>query len=605
MNSQLPASEILVSHSYRDDLPQPDRWTFWYFGEDYSLFVKTSYAWQGNIASVGAEINTTFKRIRNDLFNFDRIIASGRFRLSFFSSNISERNPITSDFMLNICRALTLIESAQKGGSHFVLVDNVSFGIALTKDLRRAGLSARWKGPKFSVVKYSKEVLRAQSIQLRDWFAERWAIVRFNKSLPLITDHTILLITWVDTCGINEEGEPYYGSLPSWLASLKISFSWIGNPARWMGPIKKIVSANVCSSQPAALIGNYQNILSLLKAYMQLAVLPLAFRWRLKIAGFDFSSLLALAILKEFTSTRVVSAALFSCVAKGLSDRQQEPAGVIYTFENQPWEKAMLMGFRRYLPNTIMVGIQTAPFSDNFIGVVPTSWQWENNTAPDFIITNSEKFRKKLIEGGAPAQKVLVGGSLRFPDALDRKPGSKECIIKLKALVSCPMDFNESLELVHKASSAINSLNNAELLINFHPMVSNSFKADIKKYIEGYFDCSQIQFVDGVAMNWLNEVGVVIYNSSGVALEAAMLGVPAVFVGSDLRLDIDKMSGRGRLRCRQPDELRMYIERLAVDSAFRRGVVESMQAYVEECFSPLSPEFWTSLAREIVKNKVK
>ena len=40
------------------------------------------------------------------------------------------------------------------------------------------------------------------------------------------------------------------------------------------------------------------------------------------------------------------------------------PRALFYTFENQPWEKAMLAGFRNALPGTMFIGVQHAPLAD-------------------------------------------------------------------------------------------------------------------------------------------------------------------------------------------------------------------------------------------------
>src|SRR5262249_1327461 len=141
----------------------------------------------------------------------------------------------------------------------------------------------------------------------------------------------------------------------------------------------------------------------------------ISMRRKLVMGDVDVSPILALWLTKEFIGSRAVAAGLFADLAHELYKRGIRPRALIYTYENQPWEKVMLLGFRRSLPETLLIGVQHAPLAEQYFSGHPSRLQWEDGTAPDVLVAMGEEFRGRLIDGGAPAERVVVGGALRFP----------------------------------------------------------------------------------------------------------------------------------------------------------------------------------------------
>jgi CDP-glycerol glycerophosphotransferase (TagB/SpsB family) len=142
-------------------------------------------------------------------------------------------------------------------------------------------------------------------------------------------------------------------------------------------------------------------------------------------------------------------------------------------------------------------------------------------------------------------------------------------------------------------------LEDTALIVNFHPMVDEAFRAKIRERATQAADCGHVSFREESAKALLGEVDVLLYNSSSTSFEAAAAGVPAIFVASDIGLDLDPMSGQGAARCRAAGELRKSLVRLLHDEELRRANVTVSQAHLRRCFAAASEPAWLALAQDV------
>jgi surface carbohydrate biosynthesis protein (TIGR04326 family) len=325
--------------------------------------------------------------------------------------------------------------------------------------------------------------------------------------------------------------------------------------------------------------------------------LPFALRRRFELAGIDLSPLVDLALVRELTSSRLVRAALYSGLAAALERKGVTPSALIYTYENQPWEKMMLAGFRRVCPATLLIGVHHAPFSAAFIGCHPSRRQWHDGTMPDLLVTIGEDFRERLLGLGAPAERVLVGGALRYPDLLAQQAmPARRGDGPRYVLAACSMDADESFELSHKAVAATAGVDGLRLVITLHPMVSPDFRARLRRRIGELIDCSHVEFADGGTAKWLPTADILLYDSSSTVYEATALGIPAIYVATMSGLDLDVMEGATAAKCRSVTDLRRMIVRLLKEPALRKSCVDAAHASLARCFGEPQRDLWTRLA---------
>lgn len=572
----------------------------WYFGGDYAQYqeLRAALGKTAEFQPVGEAIDAVAGRIALDLIELDARVASGRCVVSWLASDLGERSPFASPFCLELCRAIALVDAVSLGGRHFVLVDDRSFGMALAALCRDNGISARWRGPGPDLGCWSRAV-RAHAGFLRDWFRQWRALQKTPGSVGKLAARHPWLMSWAE--GEFAPGsDRHLGKLADCLRQTDFKIGWLYNPVAWLYPIEAIAAAVERSSrvEPAALVGQFLRVANLLRAYARLLTFPLAITRRLSIAGVDVTCLLRQAMRRELASPRLVAAALYERLARSLARRGLAPRALFYTFENQPWEKVMLAGFRRALPGTLLVGVQHAPLAERHLCAHPSRRQWRDGTTPDLLVTIGDAFRNRLLALGAPAERIAVGGALRHADLLAKPPSSSPEPSAPLVLVTCSMEPRESLELAYKAIAAATPIADVRLVVNFHPMIEESLRAALRTRLAELVDCSHVEFVDGAAAPWLERAHILIYSASSTGLEAAIAGVPAVFVGSDIMLDTDPMARAQTPKCRSPEELRRQIVSLLNDSEARRGAIEGARAFIAGNLVSAKAEFWTALAKQ-------
>jgi hypothetical protein len=532
------------------------------------------------------------------LVNLDGELATGRFPTSWCSADMAEPNPYMSSFALDICRSIALVGLARRTGPLFVIVDDPEFGRALAAVLRDNGVSARWQG-RFNPGTPLLKALRAHAGFLRTFARQHRALREHRGDAALLANRKLWLMSWA-------EGQPagdtdrFLGALPQWLRSAGLEIGWLRNSMAWLHPIEAIARSvhQNSKSEPAAVVGRFFGIRELLASYGHLLMLPFALKHQLRFGGVDLMRIVRLALRREMRSARFVASALYAGLASSLKRAGLMPRTLFYTYENQPWEKAMLSGFRRAQPGTQLIGVQHAQFSDRYFSGQPSSRQWDDGTTPDCLMTIGSEFRDRLIGRGAPANRIQVGGALRYADLLTRVSPAPKAVSEYRlVLATCSMEARDSFELAYKAAAATSDLPGVRLAINFHPLVDAKFRQTIREQLARFVSCGHVEFVEGGALQWLEQADVLLYNSSSTVLEAAAMRVPAIFVESDVGLDVDVFSGAGSLKCRDVADLRRHIEILLGDAGRRLSVIETASNYMSRCFAPPQAGYWTALAK--------
>ena len=103
----------IESHDWRGTLNSPAPDGVWYFGKDHRRFAELTKAkdWVRRATHCCDAINAVADRIRPAFVDLDDLLASGRFPLAWNASDLAECNPLTSDFYLDTCRVIALVEA--------------------------------------------------------------------------------------------------------------------------------------------------------------------------------------------------------------------------------------------------------------------------------------------------------------------------------------------------------------------------------------------------------------------------------------------------------------------------------------------------------------
>jgi hypothetical protein len=331
---------------------------------------------------------------------------------------------------------------------------------------------------------------------------------------------------------------------------------------------------------------------------------PFSIRSEFEINGYDLTPIITYTSRQEQTKSQIIIALLYADIAPKLAREHIQPKTFIYPFENQPWEKILIQSFRKFCTSTKLIGMQHAPFADNYVSCIPSSKQWQQKIVPDSLVTIGNEFYGRLLQQSAPKNKLVIGGYYQNPrlNYIIKKPLNPSTTRTI-ILVSCPMNQRDSIDLIQKSVKAAAILKNIQVFINFHPMVGQTIINEIFIRVKDIVNSPNIKFVDGPALKWLEKCNILIYNSSGTVFEATNLGIPSIYVGPNNRIDLDKMPGGSKLKCRSSKELRKIILKLTNDRSIALDAIKHAQNSLKICFSQPKLEIWPKLIS--LKSKVE
>jgi hypothetical protein len=551
--------------------------------------------------NVGDALNKVAERIAPEIVNLDRELVRGPLYNSWLASRLGEQNPYRSNFVLNICQVIAIKEAVLQGGRHIVLVDDWKFGTALIQALRDNSIQASWYGRTrkksgyllFKIIQALLSALKYTTNQVSA--GKKWRH-RYSDNT-----NDIYLLSWVkaDSFLSNEprKMDAAFGILPQWISDLGKKPQWIGNPLSSINSLSSIV-ANTSAAYdfvvPIQALLKYKDIWQAIAGWI---FFPFAVKTNLNIENCKLSSVVKYYIRKELSGSQVVQSRFLINIAKNMKERQITPRVLIYTFENQPWEKILVSSFRRYLPDTKLIGVQHAPFSSQYLSLYPSKRQWQEGTTPDLLVTIGLNTQQQFIKYGAPADRVVVGGSLRMPYLAENKTNAfnHSAEESKRILVTCPLEINQATELAFKVVCATQELTNIEVIINFHPLSSPNLIKSVKNSVCHLTGHNHIKFSDQPVLFWLKKINLLLYNSSATVFDALNKGIPVLYIGPLNGLDLDKLPRKESVIIRTIEDTQIEIEKIIMLPRAATELVKSEQKNLKEYFTTPDQSIWKML----------
>lgn len=541
-------------------------------------------------------INSVIGRFNTDLLNLDKQIFSGWFYGSYLASSMGELNPYESDFLLNLCRALAIAKIGATKGNHIILVDDHRFARALIKTIKKMPFTAIYFGPSFKTQNsYFYDFFRAfgsgTKTALKHWYLGK----KYKESQHLETNqNNVWFMNWATNQtydpNYSNKGDIFFGRLCSEIEEKIKRINWIANPMSWVFSIKSISKSISKSEKKIKSFNNFITLKSILRAMFGWLIFRLSVRRKLFINGTNLSPIVTYTAHIEQTKPQIIASLLYTSIAENISLNKPSPKLMIYPYENQPWERVLIKSFRRYCPETKLIGIQHTPVANYYLSLIPSVMQCELNIIPDTLVVVGREFYLRLCKNSYPESKIQVGGFYRNPSLLT----TKKPLVKIKknpkiVLVSCPMKKSESIEMIYKTLVAVEKMIDIKVVINFHPMSSESILSGIKQQIKNSLDCNKVIFDSQSANKWLKKASILIYNSSSTVFEAASEGVPAIYLGPESSLDLDKMPGGSLLKCRSSHDLTLMLEEIAQNFSLKEKSVIHARKILSSVFSKPNP----------------
>jgi len=223
---------------------------------------------------------------------------------------------------------------------------------------------------------------------------------------------------------------------------------------------------------------------------------------------------------KENASRGYVENLLCFYSFKNLSKFFKKNVFLIYPFENQPWEKMLVMAFKRF--NKIAFQHSTMP--PDWLDYKMSIYE-EDAPVPENILTTG-KVWSECLRNGFPKSNIKEVGALRFSYLFDRtlKKNSNDSRKNITVLLAISTSLSVSLQRQLLKILNIMDLSRYGIRVKAHPYLPKT--AILKKDFSSFENC---RFTDENVDKMLADSQLVITSSSTVAFEAVFLGVKDLY----------------------------------------------------------------------------
>jgi len=558
MNSILGCGQIAVLNEHFADalsvLSGGGAFTVWAMGGDAKVCLDMcgKLPSAASLGQLGTCLDDAADRVAHDLLDLDqKVLTDEKDRLAWSASLIGDRSPYAGDLQLNTARYLVVNDIIRAGGRHLFFVESEIVASALVKTARDNGLPVTWQG-KAVKQPLRVDVLRARASALKAHWRRMGVMRKRRADHPVpwaqLAACDVVLVDWAGSQTFSPDGATVRtGNLVRMAdilrhAGLKVGF--IANPLSWTQPFESIADNVVEALDPVVMIEECRSIGSVMRgAWATWRLIRRLKKSQFHAVGHDLSALFNLECVKDNIRPQSTLAYSLVDVAMTLARNGVKPRAIVYPFENQGWERALMQGVRRHLPDTRLLGYQHAPFAARYIGFFPPQSDIAAGRLPDQLVVMGPRFEELFQAFGWPQERLTLGGSLRFEPALENPPPLARCANKT-VLAATSIEFGEALDLVVKAGSAVCAIADARLVVNFHPVVTQAFRDEVRDGLVlavGEEALSRVEFSTARAADLINRADVLLYNSSGAVFDACFAGVPVVHVPVDGCMSYDKV----------------------------------------------------------------
>ncbi len=461
---------------------------------------------------------------------------------AWWAARISERNTAGSPLFLYCCYLKLAQEQLASHESSLAIVgESQALLSSLAEYAREHGYAVRrLSGRRIlrsRLTHGARVVVRAGKFLGR---AMRQALVSFSpKPFPAKVP-VVLLHTFLDEQCFGDDGEfhdRYFPGLRAWLERQGLAVTHMpilynttrGDTAAWRW----------LESSRQHFINPYKFYrISDYAAALKKARLSRTFDFRSTVLeGLNVSSLFREAQETDAYDVGTLEALLSYRLPQRLRERGIRVDLVIAEYENMILEKLLVAGFRKYSPDTKLVGFQHGALYPMLLCNFITGREAEFAPLPDRIVCNGPFYRDLLVSEGLPGERAVSGPSLRFRHLWSSAPSALAPARK-GIFVPLPLVQSDAVELVAKLVEAFGSQPEISLSMKPHPMSPAGMLE-----AAGALNLPQnFHVVEGEISHWLARAQAVIGLSSSALFEAIAAGVPVVSVGREGALDLDPLA---------------------------------------------------------------
>ena len=425
--------------------------------------------------------------------------------LEYWLMMLSERNTLVSDLFLDICRIELIIDLNNKYDNLVVKTNNIAIFLFFCDE---AIITFRSKF--LFKCKKIRDQFRPYLTLLNFIISSLFIFTRYRdkRYVSNLSDSTIIQ-TWVNDSNFEDESfhDGYYGDLADYLQRHgKKVYVWpvfysVKYKSKAIAFIRKH-SSNFIYFEDYLKVSDYLNAIAHFyrKRFIRLG--------KITISSNDFTSVFNSYKKKEYVS----HSSLFYLFTKRLKELGCSNIAFIQNHENMTPEKALILGVKKYLPESRHIGYFHTTNPSNILCLDYSSIdEYEIAPKPDLIIFNSNvylKYYKKKYP------KLPMCNGFAFKQMHLKYPTHNRAAINNVLII-----FSGVLNEIELMFSFLNTISGEySYLFRMHPMC----RFEVSKY----YSKNNYEIVNDVPLqSSLAKVSKVISTYSSVALECAIKGL--------------------------------------------------------------------------------
>ena len=312
--------------------------------------------------------------------------------------------------------------------------------------------------------------------------------------------------------------------------------------------------------------------------------------------GMDISALVKEDLRLHWISNRAADALLMAALTRRWADLGIPIARIIYKYENQPWERALCWGAKRYLPQSKLVGYQHARAPLLYLNYYLAPGEETVAPLPDRVVTIGEHTARLLSSDGYGPGRIRVGGALHIPglDARRRPTGeslipASDATVHAPVLVACSYGLEEASELADLAARLFDEDDGVGVVIKCHPAMP--FR-NCQQLMRGPLP-KHVRVSEEPITDLISKSSIMVYTGSMVCVQALAAGLPVIHLRPEFDLDLDPLGAVPEVRPEATglEELRQQVKWLLT---CREEYITQQQdrwaSVVDEIYGPVTQE---------------
>ena len=316
-------------------------------------------------------------------------------------------------------------------------------------------------------------------------------------------------------------------------------------------------------------------------------------------AGFDARLLLRRELLREWGNPNYAFYVLSYFATKRLARAWRGAiARVIYTFENQPWEKLLCLAFHEKAPEVQRIGYQHTCINPLWLNYFPAKTEFAFAPMPDRIIANGALSLALMRDGGYPAERLADGGAFRYEYLFAQRPAVTQSTPRAEYRVLVVFSVSELhsgallqdlLDLFASDSLAGRPI---RFILKCHPRTPPAGIVPRDRALPTWFAVS-----DEPLSRLLQTVDAYLYvPPTTTRWEAYLAGLPTLkYLDDFLDMDAVELPGEPLTRTCTKPTLRAALE-AALTHRDPPPSPERRREVLQQVFSPVQEEQWAAVA---------